>query len=55
MEEDNALKQFIQFKSNKQQLKERFVKDITALHVNFKTEIALLKSTMNKVSLDCLF
>ncbi|CAF0889329.1 unnamed protein product, partial [Rotaria sordida] len=49
IEQEDALKQLIQFKFDKQQLKEKFVKDITMLHVNFKTQIAFLRSTINKI------
>ncbi|CAF2038044.1 unnamed protein product [Rotaria magnacalcarata] len=49
IEQEDVLKQFIEFKYDKQRLKENFVKDITMLNVNFKTQIELLRSTMNKI------
>lgn len=52
IEQEDALKQFIQFKSDKQQLKEKIVKDITILQDNFKTQITFLRSTINKVSIN---
>ncbi|CAF3828770.1 unnamed protein product [Rotaria magnacalcarata] len=50
IEQEDVLKQFIEFKYDKQRLKENFVKDITMLNVNFKTQIELLRSTMNKTT-----
>ncbi|CAF3469871.1 unnamed protein product [Rotaria sp. Silwood1] len=52
IEQEDTLKQYIQFKFEKQQLKEIFVKDITMLHVNFKTQIAFLRLTINRVSIN---
>jgi hypothetical protein len=52
IEQDNALQQFIQFKHNKRQLEEKYVKDITILHANFKTQIVSLRSTLNRVSIN---
>ncbi len=49
IEQDDALKQFIQFKLDEQQLQEKFVQDITMLHADFKTQIQFLKSTIDKV------
>ncbi|CAF2503337.1 unnamed protein product [Rotaria sp. Silwood2] len=50
IEQEDIIKQFIQFQFDKQQLEEKFVKDITMLHVNFKTQTDFLRSTINKVS-----
>ncbi|CAF4744567.1 unnamed protein product [Rotaria socialis] len=49
IEQEDVLKQFIEFQYDKQRLKESFVKDIAILNVNFKTQIELLRSTMNKI------
>lgn len=49
-EEEDSLKQFIRYRSDKQHLQEKFIKDITLLQANFKIKVSLLSSTMTKVS-----
>ena len=51
IEQDDALQQSIQFKLDKRQSQEKFVKDITMLHADFKIQIIYLRSTINKVSI----
>jgi hypothetical protein len=52
IEQDDILKQNIQFKLDKRQLQEKFVKDITILHGDFQTKITFLRSTVIKVSMN---
>jgi hypothetical protein len=49
VEQDDTLRQFIQFKLDKRKLEEDFVKDLTALHADFTSQLIALKSTVNKV------
>ncbi|CAF1509850.1 unnamed protein product [Adineta ricciae] len=50
IEQDDTLQQHVQFKLDKQQLQEQFIKDLTALYTNFHTQIFALRSTMNKIN-----
>ncbi|UJR38414.1 hypothetical protein I4U23_031082 [Adineta vaga] len=50
IEQDDILKQNIQFKLDKQQLQENFIKDLTLLHTDFRTEFLSLRSTIKKIN-----
>ncbi|CAF1386987.1 unnamed protein product [Adineta steineri] len=49
IEQDDALKQLIQFKLDKRELQEKFVKEITMLRSDFQIQITSLKSTVDKI------
>ncbi|CAF1406322.1 unnamed protein product [Adineta ricciae] len=50
IEQDDILQQHVQFKLDKQQLQEQFIKDLTILYTNFHTQIFVLRSTVNKIN-----